>query len=891
MSPVPVSTSTTSVGTPTGTTSLASPTTSSPSAAASVAASLRPGRPSGVVAVPGEGSLSVSWRRPSGGGGSPVSGYRVEWRSGRSGAWSSAEVSGASTLSYVITGLTGGSLYWVRIRARNAEGVGVVSTNYARGTPVDRSVTVTVPVGKPSPPQGLSVAPGSAAGSIAVSWGAPPSGGGSPVSGYVVQWRRLERTSSGSRPVGNWISGAETTALSYTINTSHYGASFLVRVKAYNESRKSSSIFIPSFTSCLQGDKYVAARWGCESPCGPGDAYDEAFKGCRPAVCPAGRDVSGYCALYWPSTVPRHPNPPPVYSRLDCRSYSASSNASTYLDFSGDDSKPVCPPMGLFLALGERRRVVYREADHYYPVWADSPYHNEDYKNSNADFGYSNQGKIILRADGACSFIRDTFLHYDFQVPCKAHDYCYDLARAGLHRTTGTGRCDTVFRSLLISSCNNRFLGSSVEKGACTVEALFLTGAVQDVGVSPEPGRVRIRNVYTGKCLTMTSKSPTLFANSKYVVQKRCDRNNVLQHFYVVQSSESVEGPYMIKAASASSADGGLGAGNSCLSSVDDRPVPSSLMRPMFRPALGLGQVLVIAADCSTRRDCRPGLFIGWTTCERSVYQRGTLTRSPGGLINCVPRGTPPNCGYSVVQYISRSDAVFVEGNYLGPTSTRLPFPDHEYELRQGIEEYIAAYPYATYPLLDCWKPDDSRGTVIQGDSVLHGAAVQADNLVIAISYCGRGRLDADDRLTRWRFEELPWHVPAPVDAFAVTGQQPDSIIVFWQPSPSGGVYPIESYTVMWERTAVGSSLASFTGNAESVEVPVSSLRLTSKVPGEYNPDGLSYYTYTLTGLQRGAWYSSGVIANDVAGFSSTVGLLGSTGSLLPGETPPPLSR
>ncbi len=669
-----------------------------------------------------------------------------------------------------------------------------------------------------------------------------------------------------------------------------------MRVKVYNESRKSSSVFTPSVTSCLQGTSYVGARWRCEPPCGPGEVYDEAFKGCRPAVCP-GRDVSGYCALYWPSAVPRHPNPPPVYSRLDCRSYSPSVGPRTYLDFSGDDSKPVCPPMGLFLALGERRRVVYRDADHYYPVWADSPYHNEDYKNQNKDFGFNNQGKIILRADGACSFAPDTFLNFDFQVPCKAHDYCYDLARAGLHRKTGTGRCDTDFWVLMRSHCINRDDGYT--RSCLNVVANLLDLGTRAVGVSPEPGRVRIRNVYTGKCLTLTSTSPSFFSNLKYVVQKRCDRNNVLQHFYVVQSSDSVEGRYIIKAASASSADAGLGAGNSCLSSVVDRLPPTVSRRRS--PALGLTLALVIAADCSTLRDCP----LGWRTkrsfryfegyhCERSEWLDGALIRTMDGLTYCVPAGRPPHCSYRSSQYFSRSDAMLVDNyNYFTDrASPYLPFPDHEYELRPGFDVDISSNLYTgPNPYEGCWAPNVYWGTVVQGDSVLRGAAVQADNLVIAIRPCGSGRLDADDRLTRWRFEELPWHVPAPVDAFAVTGQQPDSIIVFWQPSPSGGAYPIESYTVMWERTGVGSSLASFTGNAESVEVPVSSLRLTSKVPGEYNPDGLSYYTYTLTGLQRGAWYSSGVIANDVAGFSSTVGLLGSTGSLLPGETPPPLGR
>lgn len=41
----------------------------------------------------------------------------------------------------------------------------------------------------------------------------------------------------------------------------------------------------------------------------------------------------------------------------------------------------------------------------------------------------NNYGEVLVRQDGGCSHSPDTGPYWDFQIPCKAHDFCYD-ARA-----------------------------------------------------------------------------------------------------------------------------------------------------------------------------------------------------------------------------------------------------------------------------------------------------------------------------------------------------------------------------------------------------------------------------------------------------------------------------
>jgi subtilisin family serine protease len=145
---------------------------SSPSSAASTSVvpavpPSAPSAPTGVSATSGDSSARVSWTAPADGG-RPITGYTVTSSGGQT-----STVSSESTTT-TVTGLTNGTTYTFTVTATNS--VGTSPSSAASG-----SVTPIAPPGAPA-------APMAAAGdmTVAVSWSAPDSDGGSPVTGYRV---------------------------------------------------------------------------------------------------------------------------------------------------------------------------------------------------------------------------------------------------------------------------------------------------------------------------------------------------------------------------------------------------------------------------------------------------------------------------------------------------------------------------------------------------------------------------------------------------------------------------------------------------------------------------------------------------------------------------------
>ena len=105
------------------------------SAATEPVAATVPSPPAGLAVTTAEGregELSVSWSAPESDGGSEVSGYKVQWKSGTEsydGSESSAPqaVLGDAAASHTIAGLVNGTAYTVRVLAVNAAGAGAAA--------------------------------------------------------------------------------------------------------------------------------------------------------------------------------------------------------------------------------------------------------------------------------------------------------------------------------------------------------------------------------------------------------------------------------------------------------------------------------------------------------------------------------------------------------------------------------------------------------------------------------------------------------------------------------------------------------------------------------------------------------------------------------------------
>jgi Domain of unknown function (DUF4082)/Fibronectin type III domain/Bacterial Ig domain len=133
-----------------------------------------PGAPTGVTATAGGASATVKWTVPASDGGSAITGYKVVPY--RSGIAQTSTTVGAEVTTTVVTGLTPGGSYTFKVAAINAIGTGAESSSSNTVVPT----TATVP--------GAPTAVGATAKSsgAVVTWTAPSSNGGSPVSGYKV---------------------------------------------------------------------------------------------------------------------------------------------------------------------------------------------------------------------------------------------------------------------------------------------------------------------------------------------------------------------------------------------------------------------------------------------------------------------------------------------------------------------------------------------------------------------------------------------------------------------------------------------------------------------------------------------------------------------------------
>ncbi len=135
-----------------------------------------PGPPSGVSAISGDRQAVVSWTAPTSDGGSPITGYTVTSDPGGV----TATTNGTSV---TVTGLSNGTAYIFTTTATNSIGT----------SPSSAPSSVVMPVGPPDAPTELvtslmiatvSATPGDIL--VVVSWTAPASDGGSPITEYTV---------------------------------------------------------------------------------------------------------------------------------------------------------------------------------------------------------------------------------------------------------------------------------------------------------------------------------------------------------------------------------------------------------------------------------------------------------------------------------------------------------------------------------------------------------------------------------------------------------------------------------------------------------------------------------------------------------------------------------
>ncbi|WP_161952663.1 fibronectin type III domain-containing protein [Actinoplanes sp. TFC3] len=176
-----------------------------------------PSAPGALSASPGDGSATLSFAAPADDGGSAVTGYELSLDGGDT--WRPLSTTGAGpNLRATLLGLTNGTAYSVKIRARNPIGAGAASAA------VSFTPSAT-PATAPGAPSAVTATPGDRTAVLA--FFPPAQDGGAPITGYEVSvndgaWTGLD-TTAGSN-------GTRTATLTGLTNGTVYG----VRLRAIN---------------------------------------------------------------------------------------------------------------------------------------------------------------------------------------------------------------------------------------------------------------------------------------------------------------------------------------------------------------------------------------------------------------------------------------------------------------------------------------------------------------------------------------------------------------------------------------------------------------------------------------------------------------------------------
>ena len=178
-----------------------------------------PGAPVRLTAAAGNAQVTLSWTAPASDGGLPVTGYHLY-------AGTTADFSGQSSIATLtgtvvtVTGLANGTTYYFKVAAVSRAGEGPGADAEA------------VPLTTPGAPAGLTATPGDSQATL--SWAAPASDGGAPISEYIVY--------QGTGPGGETsapVSGSPVTATSTTVTGLLKGTTYYFEVVAVNAAGQS----------------------------------------------------------------------------------------------------------------------------------------------------------------------------------------------------------------------------------------------------------------------------------------------------------------------------------------------------------------------------------------------------------------------------------------------------------------------------------------------------------------------------------------------------------------------------------------------------------------------------------------------------------------------------
>jgi len=190
-----------------------------------------PGTPTDLTAIPGNNQVFLTWTAPGSDGGSAITNYNVYRSATETGTYSL--LTSPVGLNYTDTSTLNGLTYWYKVSAVNAIGEG----GHAGPVPA-----TPAPATAPTAPRNLAAV--GSAGSVALTWQAPASTGGLPLTGYKVFHGTTAHPSSTF--VAVWPANTSATISGLETGTVYYFNMVAVNIEGNSSASPDIVILIPA---------------------------------------------------------------------------------------------------------------------------------------------------------------------------------------------------------------------------------------------------------------------------------------------------------------------------------------------------------------------------------------------------------------------------------------------------------------------------------------------------------------------------------------------------------------------------------------------------------------------------------------------------------------------